>query len=132
MANQKETPQKNDSIEFTLKVKAGRKKDWLEFALDLNPNDRLISISESFSSRDELNKIFKQILKELEFIDQRTDDYSNATEIQKKSQASFTRGYEQNFKPEFGKIDRVIHRHNSPGVSTVSYARSYNGDKQPK
>ena len=131
MANLKETSRKEDQIEFTLKVKAGRKKDWLEFGLDLNPNDRLISIAESFSSFEELNKIFKQILSELEVINKRTRDYNAATEIQKKSQASFTRGYEQNFKPEFGKIDRILHRHNSPGVSTVSYARSYNGDKQP-
>ena len=64
MANPKETSRKEDYIEFTLKVRAGRKKDWIEFGLDLNPNDRLISISESFSSLEELNKIFKHVLSE--------------------------------------------------------------------
>jgi hypothetical protein len=133
MANQKETSRKGDCIEFTLKVKAGRKKDWVEFGLDLNPNDRLISISESFSSFDELNKIFKHILTELDIVNKRTRLYNSTLEINPKKQKEyFNEGYEQNFKPEFGKIDRIIHRHNSPGESSVSYARIYNGDKQPK
>jgi hypothetical protein len=133
MANQKETSRKDDYIEFTLKVKAGRKKDWVEFGLDLNPSDRLISISESFSSLEELNKIFKHVLSELDIINKRTRVYNSTLEINpKKKKENFNEGYEQNFKPEFGKIDRVVHRHNSPGVSSVSYARVYNGDMQPK
>jgi hypothetical protein len=132
MANQKEPSRKKDQIEFTLKVKAGRKKDWIEFGLDLNPKDRLISISESFSSFEELNKIFKQILTELGSINERTRLYNATLDVnQKKVQASFNKGYEQNFKPEFGKIDRIILRRNSPAEATVSYARSYNGDKKP-
>jgi|SRR5687768_4737058 len=133
MANQKETSRKDDYIEFTLKVKAGRKKDWVEFGLNLNPNDRLISISESYSSFEELNKIFKHILTELDIINKRTRVYNAALAVNpKKKKEYFNEGYEQNFKPEFGKIDRVVHRHNSPGVSSVSYTRVYNGDMQPK
>ncbi|HZB14194.1 MAG TPA: hypothetical protein VE467_14240 [Chryseolinea sp.] len=132
MANPKETSRKEDYIEFTLKVRAGRKKDWIEFGLDLNPNDRLISISESFSSLEELNKIFKHVLSELDIINKRTRLYNSTLEINpKKKKENFNEGYEQNFKPEFGKIDRIIHRHNSPGVSSVSYNRIYNGDKKP-
>lgn len=133
MATSKETSRKDDFIEFTLKVKAGRKKDSVEFGFDLNPNDRLLSISESFSSFEELNKIFKHILKELDIINKRTRLYNSTLEInEKKKKEFFNEGYEQNFKPEFGKIDRIVHRHNSPGESSVSYARIYNGDKQPK
>ena len=77
MANVKETSRKDDCIEFTLKVKAGRTKDWIEFGLDLNPNDRLISISDSFSSFEELNKIFKHILTELKIINERTRLYNS-------------------------------------------------------
>jgi hypothetical protein len=132
MRNQKDTSRKEDYIEFTLKVKAGRKKDWVEFGLDLNPSDRLISISESFSSLEELNKIFKHVLSELDIINKRTRLYNSTLEINpKKKKENFNEGYEQNFKPEFGKIDRIIHRHNSPGVSSVSYNRIYNGDKKP-
>jgi len=132
MANQKETSRKDDSIKFTLKVNAGRKKDWIEFELDLNPKDRLVSISDTFSSFEELNKIFQQIVKELDNINQRTRLYNATLDVNpKKLQASFNSGYEQNFKPEFGKIDRIILRRNSPAEATVSYARSYNGDKKP-
>jgi hypothetical protein len=133
MANAKRISQKdNDNIEFTLKVKAGRTKDWLEFGLDLNPNDRLLTISDSFSSFEELNKIFKKVIQELEIINKRTRLYNATLSVDKKKvQESFNPGYEQNFKPEFGKIDRIVHRHNSPGVSSVSYTRIYNGDKKP-
>ena len=140
MANVKEPSRKDDFIEFTLKVKAGRKRDWVEFGLDLNPSDRLILISESFSSFEELNRIFKHILTELEIINDRTQRYNRAVKVNTKAldiniqgkSVSFNEQYEQNFKPEFGKIDRIIHRHNSPGVSSVSYARAYNGDLPPK
>lgn len=134
MANAKGNSRKHDdNIEFTLKVKAGRKKDWLEFGLNLNPNDRLLTISDSFSSFEELNKIFRQIISELDIINKRTRLYNSTLSVDKKKlQKSFKPGYEQNFKPEFGKIDRVVHRHNSPGVSSVSFARVYNGDIPPK
>ena len=138
MANPKETSRK-DYIEFTLKVKAGKEKDWIEFGLNLNPKDRLVRISESFSSYERLNQIFNHILSELRIINERTELYSKASEINKEAldvniqgqNVSFNEKYQQNFKPEFGKIDRIIHRHNSPGVSSVSYNRIYNGDKKP-
>jgi hypothetical protein len=132
MAKPEESSRKDDFIEFTLNVKAGRAKDWLQFGLNLNPNDRLISISDSFSSFEELNKIFKKILSELEIINKRTGVYNDALNVDPKKRASFSKGYDQNFKPQFGKIDRVVHRHNSPGVSSVSYTRVYNGDMPPK
>ena len=130
----------DDYIEFTLKVKAGKENDWIEFGLNLNPKNRLLSISDSFSSYEELNKIFEHIVSELKIINERTELYNKATEvntealdvtIQGKS-VSFNEKYQQNFKPEFGKIDRIVHRHNSPGVSSVSYTRVYNGDIPPK
>ncbi len=135
-----ETSRKVDFIEFTLNVKASRTEDSLQFGLDLNPKDRLISISESFSSFEELTKIFKNILSELEIINKRTSLYNEAVEVNTKAleveidgkSVSFNESYQQNFKPEFGKIDRIIHRHNSPGVSSVSYTRVYNGDLPPK
>ncbi len=140
MANSEETSRTDDCIEFALKVKAGRTADWIQFGLNLNPNDRLISISESFSSFEELNKIFNHILSELKIINERTELYNRATEVNTKAlevniqgkNVSFNESYQQNFKPEFGKIDRVVHRHNSPGVSSVSYNRVYNGDMPPK
>jgi hypothetical protein len=133
MAKSEGTSRRDDYIEFTLNVKAGRNKDWVQFGLNLNPNDRLISISESFSSFEELRKIFKYINSELELIHKRTRLYNATLEVNAKMRsASFNDGYEQNFKPEFGKIDRIVHRHNSPGVSNVSYTRVYNGDIPPK
>ena len=135
-----ESSSKADYIEFTLNVKAGRTEDWLQFGLDLNPKDRLISISDSFSSFEELRKIFNNILSELEIINKRTSLYNEAVDVNTKAldveidgkSVSFNERYQQNFKPGFGKIDRVIHRHNSPGVSNVSYTRAYNGDLPPK
>ena len=140
MAISEEPSRTDDYIEFTLNVKAGRTEDWLEFGLDLNPKERLISIRESFSSFEELTRIFKQIVLELEIINSRTELYNGAVEVNTKAldvniqgqNVSFNESYQQNFKPEFGKIDRVIHRHNSPGVSSVSYNRVYNGDMPPK
>ena len=140
MAKPKETSRKEDYIEFTLKVKAGKEKDWIEFGLNLNPKDRLVRISESFSSYERLDQIFNHILSELRIINERTELYSKASEINTEAldvniqgqNVSFNEKYQQNFKPEFGKIDRIVHRHNSPGVSSVSYARVYNGDMQPK
>lgn len=140
MRHRKQPPRKDDYIEFTLKVKAGMKKDWIEFGLNLNPKDRLVRISESFSSYERLNQIFNHILSELRIINERTELYNKASEINTETldvniqgqNVSFNEKYQQNFKPEFGKIDRIVHRHNSPGVSSVSYARVYNGDMPPK
>lgn len=125
--------EKNDVINFVLKVKASRRKDGpVELWLDLNPESRMIRIDETFSSQQELSEILKFVDVVLKEINDRTRRYNDVLRIDEKRKRSyFNEGYEQNFKPEFGKIDKIIHRHNSPGESTVSYARTYNGDKQP-
>jgi hypothetical protein len=140
MATSEETSRRDDYIEFTLKVKAGKEKDWIEFGLNLNPKDRLLSISDSFSSYERLNHIFNHIISELKIINERTELYNRATDVNAEAlevniqgqNVSFNEKYQQNFRPEFGKIDRIVHRHNSPGVSSVSYNRVYNGDIPPK
>jgi hypothetical protein len=124
---------KNDVINFVLKVKASRRPDGpIELSLDLNPDSRMIKIDETFSSREELSKILAFVNDVLREVDERTCKYNDVLQIdQRKQMAFFSDGYEQNFKPTFGKIDKIIHRHNSPGESTVSIARTYNGDKRP-
>jgi hypothetical protein len=126
-------PEKNDVINFVLKVKASKKKRGpVELSLDLNPESRLIHIEETFSSYERLSEIVSFLQEVLKEVNDRTRKYNEVLQIDQKSKrAFFSEGYDQNFKPEFGKIDKIIHRHNSPGESTVSYARTYNGDKQP-
>lgn len=134
MANQKELPEKNSTINFTLKVKASRKRNGpIEFTMDLNPKSKIIKIDESYSSREELAEIFERINGALKQIDERSRLYNDVIEINegKKKEHKFMRGYEQNFEPTFGKIDNIIYKRNSPSQSTVSYTRSYNGDKKP-
>ncbi len=135
MAQVTETPKKkNDPINFTLKVKASRKKDGpFEWIMDLNPDFKLLDIDETFSTQRELAIIFQQIVEELKKINDRTNEYNSVLEIneKKKRTLKFNDGYEQNFKPEFGKIDRIVHKRNSPEESSVSHTRRYNGDKQP-
>lgn len=134
MANLKEPSPKNDTINFTLKVKAARKRNGsIEFWLDLNPDSRLINIKETLSSYEELSTILNTINEELKNIEVRTCDYNKVIQAEedRKKELGFNRGYEQNFKPEFGKIDKVVFKRNSPSQSNVSYVRSYNGDKQP-
>jgi hypothetical protein len=123
----------DESINFTLKVKSNRRTGSIELSMDLNPESRLIGIDETFSSHKELIGIFDFMQKMLDQIEERTVDYNETLQIdeKKKKKLGFNEGYDQNFKPSFGKIDKIIHRHNSPGESAVSYARSYNGDKQP-
>lgn len=134
MANAKVTSRESDVINFVLKVKASRRKDGpVELWLDLNPKSRMLPIDETFSSREELSRILTFVDEVLKQVEDRTCSYNEVLQIDEKTRASqFNDGYDQNFKPEFGKIDKIIHRHNSPGESTVSYARVYNGDKQPK
>lgn len=133
MANEKQSQRKDDLITFTLNVKASRKKNGpLEFWMDLNPDSKFISIKETFSTQKELSEILSFVNKVLIDINERTRRYNDVLEVnEKKKRAFFNEGYEQNFKPEFGKIDKIIHKHNSPGESSVSYARRYNGDKKP-
>jgi hypothetical protein len=129
----RDSSRRSDVINFVLKVKASRREDGpIELSLDLNPKSKMLQIEDTFSSREELSRILRFVDDVLKQVDERTRDYSTVLQVDEKTAASqFTRGYDQNFKPEFGKIDKIIHRHNSPGESTVSYARIYNGDKQP-
>jgi hypothetical protein len=125
--------EKNDVINFVLKVKSSRKKDGpIELSLDLNPELKMLSIKETFSTREELSRILKFVDDVLRQVEDRTRKYNEVLQVDEKRKGKyFNEGYDQNFKPEFGKIDKIIHRHNSPGESTVSYVRAYNGDKQP-
>jgi hypothetical protein len=132
MATSKDTS-RSDVINFVLKVKASRREDGpIELSLDLNPKSRMLQIEDTFSTREELSKILKFVDDVLKQVEERTHLYNRVLRVDEKTMASqFSDGYDQNFKPEFGKIDKIIHRHNSPGESTVSFARIYNGDKQP-
>jgi len=130
---------KNGQIKFKLEVtttikRPGDKNNPIDFKLDLNPDENLIGINECLSTKEDLIIVFKRITKLLEIINNRTEDYSKATDINTKvaKEVGFITIYEDNFKPPFEKIDRIIYRHESPGTGTVSYARSYNGDKKPE
>lgn len=134
MANLKESARKNDTIDFTLKVKASRKKNGpIEFTMDLNPESKILTIEQTFSSAAELADIFGRINAVLTTIDNRSRLYNDVIEIneKKKKEHKFQDGYEQNFEPSFGKIDKILHKRNSPSESSVSYTRRYNGDKKP-
>jgi hypothetical protein len=133
MATPKDTSRRSDVINFVLKVKASRREDGpIELSLDLNPKSKMLQIEDTFSSREELSRILRFVDEVLKQVDERTQNYNRVLQVDEKTRVSqFSDGYDQNFKPEFGKIDKIIHRHNSPGESTVSFARAYNGDKQP-
>lgn len=135
MANVKATSKTrtDETINLTLKLKSNRRTGAIELAMDLNPESRLIRIDETFSTHKELVGIFDFIKEVLDQIEERTCMYNETLQVdeKKKRKLKFNEGYEENFKPSFGKIDKIIHRHNSPGESSVSYVRSYNGDKQP-
>ena len=122
----------NDFIEFALKVKASRTDDSIEFALDLNPNAQQISIAHSFSTLPELKRIFNDVLKTLSNIQDRSKLYDSTITIEAaRFEELFYEGYERNCRLEFEKIDKVIFNRNSPAEISVSYAKSYNGDKRP-
>jgi hypothetical protein len=134
MAPSKESSRKDNTINFTLKVKASRKRNGpIEFTMDLNPKSKILKINETYSTREELAEIFERINAALKVIDDRSKPYNDVIEIneEKKKRYRFMPGYEQNFEPTFGKIDNIIFSRNSPSVSSVSYTRSYNGDKKP-
>jgi hypothetical protein len=133
MATSKDSSKRSDVINLVLKVKASRREDGpIELSLDLNPKSKMLQIDDTFSTREELSRILRFVDDVLKQVDERTRDYNAVLHVDERTVASqFSKGYDQNFKPEFGKIDKIIHRHNSPGESTVSYARIYNGDKQP-
>lgn len=138
---------KDGEINFLLKVRTtvnevNGTNNPIDITLDLNPHGKLITIAESFSTKKDLIIVFERIAKLLETIDDRSSDYSKVLDINTKARESFPDGhefspdaitglYDSNFKPPFEKIDKIIYRHNSPGIASVSYARSYNGDKKP-
>lgn len=133
MANLAELYRK-EMINFTLTVKASRKSDGpIEFTMDLNPDARILEIDETYSTREELAEIFSRINKVLDEIDQRSLQYQDVIEINEevRQKHRFVEGYEENFEPSFGKIDKIVHRRNSPAASGVSYTRRYDGDKKP-
>lgn len=133
MANLAELYRK-EMINFTLNVKASRKSDGpIEFTLDLNPDSRLLEIDETYSTREELAEIFNRINKVLDEIDERSRLYNDVIEIndEVRKKHGFVDGYGENFEPSFGKIDKIVHRRNSPQASGVSYTRRYDGDKKP-
>ncbi len=125
---------RQEMINFTLNVKASRKPDGpIEFTLDLNPDSRILEIGETYSTREELAEIFNRIGKVLDEINKRSSIYNDVIEINEevKKKYGFAEGYEENFEPSFGKIDKIVHRRNSPEASGVSYTRRYDGDKKP-
>jgi len=122
----------------------------LEFTLNLNPLNKRVKIEDALSTPEALIKVFKRILNELEEIKEHTERYSNVmhsglahmqkqmkAEIRKDGKNYFSdealRGlYDQNLIHTFEKIDRIVFESNSPGLSSVSFATSYNGDRRPK
>jgi hypothetical protein len=132
--SQSTSSKENQEIKFTLEVKASLSKgdiDKIDFKMDLNPKERIISIDQHLSSYNELMVIFKEIQKVLGQINDKTIAYNEATIVDPKQKERFNEEYEENFKPSFGKIDKIHYKHESPGVSNVSYTRSYNGDMKP-
>ena len=121
MATAKESSRKNDIINFVLKVKSSWREDGpIELWLDLNPKSKMLQIDETFSSREELTRILKFVEDVLKQVEERTRDYNSVLQVNEKTRVSqFSDGYDQNFKPEVGKIDKINHRHNNPGESTV-------------
>lgn len=133
MANLSELYRK-EMINFTLTVKASRKSDGpIEFTLDLNPESRILEIDETYSTRAELTDIFNRIGKVLDEIEQRSRIYNDVIQIDEEVRRKYqlADGYGENFEPTFGKIDKIVHRRNSPAASGVSYTRRYDGDKKP-
>ena len=133
MANLSELYRK-EMINFTLTVKASRKSDGpIEFTLDLNPESRILEIDETYSTRAELTDIFNRIGKVLDEIEERSRIYNDVIQIDEevRRKHKLADGYGENFEPTFGKIDKIVHRRNSPAASGVSYTRRYDGDKKP-
>ncbi|HTE32590.1 MAG TPA: hypothetical protein VK666_19555 [Chryseolinea sp.] len=123
----------SQEIRFTMEVKASLSKgdiDKIDFKMDLNPKERIIAIDQHLSSYNELAVIFKEIQKVLGQINDKTIAYNDATRVVDPEER-FNKDYEENFKPSFGKIGKIHYKHESPGVSNVSYTRSYNGDMKP-
>ena len=119
-------------INFTLSVDALMRGDTvskISFNLDLNPDDRILTIGEHLSTRAGLAAIFKDLNRVLDEIAKRTEVYNSMVSFQPVK--GFDERYGENIKPSFGKIDSIDYRHESPGAANVMYARTYNGDLQP-
>jgi len=133
----------NSQIKFVLEVTAtipGKRgvtdTSPIDITLNLNPDNSIVYIEQSLSTRRDLLKIFERLEGLITRLDKRADLYAGAIKIDKNALGSFSdevkKGvYEQNFKPSFEKIDRIIHIERSPGRSSVSYTSSYNGDIPP-
>ncbi len=129
-------PEKKDQkIRFTLDVTASISEgivNKIDFKMNLNPKERLIGIDEHLSGYKELLAIFDEIGKALGEINERTLMYNRITGFEQDSYDKlFQKGYEENIRPSFGKIDRIHYTHKSPGVANVSYTDTYNGDRKP-
>ena len=136
-----DNPPKVTEINFTLKVKAkstNRPDGPIDFILDLNPDDQLLRIGDGLSRKRDLIKIFAKITDVLTQIDKRIRHNNEAVIISRKklqgppfTDAAREGVYNNNFKPPFERIDKIIYSHHSPGDATVSFADSYNGDQRP-
>lgn len=119
-------------IAFTLKVNAvldGAKISKISFNMDLNPEGKILEIGDHLSSRAGLAAIFDDLNRILGEIEKRTEVYNSM--ISYRPAKGFNEKYVENIKPDFGKIDSIDYRHESPGAANVSYARRYNGDLEP-
>jgi hypothetical protein len=135
------TPTKVTEINFTLKVNAkstNRPDGPIDFVLDLNPDGKLLQIGDGLSRKRDLIKIFLKITRVLLQIDRRIRNYNDAVIISRKKLQgrAFTEDagngvYDNNIKPPFERIDKIIYSHHSPGAASVSFASSYNGDQRP-
>ena len=131
-------------IKFTLEVTHTIVKEScdpanpLQFKLNLNPDDKSISVGESYSTKKDLIYVFERIVELLNIIDNRSNAYSEAVTINHEvlrkygyTEAAINGAYDTNVKKPFEKIDRIVYSHNSPGEAAVSYGSNYNGDKKP-
>ncbi len=140
MTNEPTTPKREVSflLKVTMKDDGRAENNPIDIKLDLNPDNKIVGIEDSLSTKKELVGIFTRIIDLIEKLDERTSEYSKILKIDEDlrrklefSEDSLKGKYDANFQPPFEKIDKIIYRHESPGVASVSYARSYNGDKKP-
>ncbi|MEJ7646657.1 MAG: hypothetical protein WKF87_18820 [Chryseolinea sp.] len=126
----------DQKIRFTLEVSSSLSQGTvgkIDFKMNLNPTETIIGIDENLSGYKELLVIFEEIGRVLGDINARTDNYKSATKIDPEEfkRLQFSRGYDENFMPSFGKIDKIHFKHESPRAANVSYTRTYNGDMPP-
>lgn len=135
---------KSREIKFTLEVthripeKSCDPNNPLHFKLNLNPDDKLFGLKETFSTKEDLVFVFNRIIEVINLIDERSKVYSEAVTINRDvlrkyglSEEAINGAYDSNMKKPFEKIDRIVYKHNSPGEASISYGSNYNGDKRP-